>query len=263
MDKFEELEGLVKNSHGADPELQSQLETLRDQLKDLKAGQERLEVQRQEMLEKTLSDDTHEADQAERLWVATCFAMATESLGGSLGKEDMDALKRLASDELPVAEAAAMPLFHMMAACLPKRTEQGPSAVLALEILTTVASEMGQKGPKNTPPLPEAWLTQSQGEAAESEVRELPAELWELMKDQAKIVTKKKPIEGPPMVFLLAGILPGIRLLNYLYGKWKERKQKRDEQQAAEAAEALKSESSKEESKKGPKAVKQEKKKDK
>eukprot|EP00930_Biecheleria_cincta_P064191 TRINITY_DN49745_c0_g1_i1.p1 TRINITY_DN49745_c0_g1~~TRINITY_DN49745_c0_g1_i1.p1 ORF type:complete len:308 (-),score=74.95 TRINITY_DN49745_c0_g1_i1:84-983(-) len=262
IDKFQELEALVKDSHGSNPELQSQLEALRGQLNDLKTGQARLEAQRAEMMERTLGH-THEADSAERLWIATCFAMATESLGGRLGQEDMSALRRLASDELPRSEAAGMPLFHMLAACLPKRTEEGPSATLALEILTSVAAELGHKRPKNVPPLPEAWLNQSRSEAAETEVRELPVELWDLMRRQAEIVTKPKPVEGPPMVFLLAGILPGVRLITYLHGKWKERKRNKEEQQAAQAAEALKSSEESKESKKSPKAVKQEKKKDK
>eukprot|EP00931_Biecheleriopsis_adriatica_P064982 TRINITY_DN3961_c0_g1_i1.p1 TRINITY_DN3961_c0_g1~~TRINITY_DN3961_c0_g1_i1.p1 ORF type:complete len:342 (-),score=121.57 TRINITY_DN3961_c0_g1_i1:82-1056(-) len=245
-DKFSELKEMVAAQAAgghADPGMMDQLAQMEKQIQELQIGQAKLEESKASLLKRT-QEEPEVAAKADSAWAASCFAMAVESLGGSLSEEETAALERLAKDEFPAREASLMPLFRMAAVCLEKRTAGGKDASLALDLLAQVGAaakhahqakadaksrKKGAAPSQNVdarpPPMPEEWVELAEREEAVAKVREQSAETWALMKEQAERATWKPhwSERAPPKVFLLAGIVPAVRLIFYLLEKRKSR----------------------------------------
>eukprot|EP00931_Biecheleriopsis_adriatica_P064983 TRINITY_DN3961_c0_g2_i1.p1 TRINITY_DN3961_c0_g2~~TRINITY_DN3961_c0_g2_i1.p1 ORF type:complete len:326 (-),score=111.68 TRINITY_DN3961_c0_g2_i1:130-1107(-) len=247
IDKFNELKEMVaaqaasgKTDPGMMAQYMDQLAQMEKQIKELQIGQAKYE-ETKESLQKRTQEEPKVAAKADSAWAASCFAMAVESLGGSLSEEERAALERLAQDDLPAQEASLMPLFRMAAVCLEKRSEDASRALDLLAQVSAAAKHAHQakadakkrkKGAapsqsveQRPPPMPEEWVELSEQEDAVAKVRELSAETWALMKEQAERATWKPhwTERGPPKVFLLAGIVPAVRLIFYLLEKRKSR----------------------------------------
>eukprot|EP00441_Pelagodinium_beii_P036008 CAMPEP_0197632136 /NCGR_PEP_ID=MMETSP1338-20131121/9031_1 /TAXON_ID=43686 ORGANISM="Pelagodinium beii, Strain RCC1491" /NCGR_SAMPLE_ID=MMETSP1338 /ASSEMBLY_ACC=CAM_ASM_000754 /LENGTH=299 /DNA_ID=CAMNT_0043203687 /DNA_START=49 /DNA_END=948 /DNA_ORIENTATION=+ len=258
-DKFMQLKELI-GDRSADPQLQEQIKKMEEQLKELKAGQESLDQAKLELAGRTPIASA---------WTSSCFAMALETLGGTLNANEHAALELLAKKELSRAEAAQMPLFRMVAACLPKAEDEGEDGKLAAELLEQVkdniieARKTAPKPPPGLPPpmqkslqskhiaaplMPEAWVAEAEGEDGAEKVRTLTERMWELMQIQAEHATKKThwTERGPPKIFLLAAIVPGYQIISYYRKKWKEKAREAEVKQAEKA----KSKSDKKEKKK-------------
>ncbi|CAL1141070.1 unnamed protein product [Cladocopium goreaui] len=196
--RFEQLKAMASaEGKAADPEFLQMMEDLEKQLQGLKEGQEQLQKS-QEEAERSRKQTAME----DSTWVAACFAMATESLGGSLSKELFEAVGRAAEDNMTLEEAAELPLFRMATVCLGKRLDEGETA-RTQEMFKHVT--MGLKRGRKPPPLPEAWVEESASDEVKEQVRHLSPWAWNLLKMQAggAVYNSKWYNRGPPSFFLV------------------------------------------------------------
>mmetsp|Transcript_39542 Transcript_39542/g.73721 ORF Transcript_39542/g.73721 Transcript_39542/m.73721 type:complete len:332 (+) Transcript_39542:50-1045(+) len=245
--RFDQLkESIDQSDEELDPDLQGNLTKIENQLKELRKGKEDLKGA-QEMFDRTRKD----LDQTDNAWSATCFAMATETLGGRLTKDLMTALEKLVADDLPPAQAAQMPLFRMVNVCIRKRTEGGATAELALELLKQVMASM--KRGKHPPKMPTEWVELSNSEEAYQQVRDQSQRLWKMMKFQADIAVKNNhwTKKGPPAFFLVFALpLPLYYLGDWLWRKFRSGKKEVDPPKEKEEKQEKDGTPSKKESKK-------------
>ncbi|CAE7235808.1 unnamed protein product [Symbiodinium necroappetens] len=196
QDRFDELKASLDKSEEEDPELRNSLKDIEQQLEELKQGKLDLDQAKQQ-----LHRSREELDAADAAWTATCFALASEFLGGT--REIMDSLERLVANDLPPEEAAEIKLFRMVNVCVHKRAEGGETSALALDLLKQVMAAM--KRGKRPPKMPREWADFADSEDAAAQVREQSDKLWDLFRAQADIAVKNShwTKRGPPLFFLV------------------------------------------------------------
>jgi len=239
VDRFQQLKSLIDaKGHEVSDDMKGQLEAMQKQLDDLQQQQASLLATAASL---SAAESLASGSSGGISWAASCLAMATESLGGKLSGQDFDALGRLAKDELPATDAAALPLFRMAAVCLSK-VEEGASdadAATVLELRDTLAAVLAegkQVGSPSTPSLPPTWELQAHGLAGEARVREMTKEMWLLLAVHAKRATKSTAPDRPPMIFLLAAIVPAVQFIRYIQQKWDERRSRKALEASSEAS---------------------------
>ncbi|OLP84716.1 hypothetical protein AK812_SmicGene34366 [Symbiodinium microadriaticum] len=218
QDRFDELKASLDKSEEEDPELRNSLKDIEQQLEELKQGKLDLDQAKQQ-----LHRSREELDAADAAWTATCFALASEFLGGT--REIMDSLERLVANDLPPEEAAEIKLFRMVNVCVHKRAEGGETSALALDLLKQVMAAM--KTGKRPPKMPREWADFADSEDAAAQVREQSDKLWDLFRVQADIAVKNShwTKRGPPLFFLVFALpLPLYYVVDWLWRKWRARK---------------------------------------
>jgi len=242
-----------KEGKSADPDFLRTMEDLKKQLEALKEGQEQLQKAKEEAA-RSRKATSHE----DNAWVAACFAMSTETLGGSLSKDDFHFIERFAEENLTLEEAAELPLFRMATVCLGKRLDED-EVLRTTEMLKHVT--MGLKRGRKPPPLPQEWVEESERDATKEQVRHLSPWAFGLLKMQAEgaVYNSKWYNRGPPSFFLILALpVPLYYAVLWVLEKWRGR--------SAAAPKEIKDDGKKTQSKtavKDSKEEKQEEKKDK
>eukprot|EP00434_Breviolum_minutum_P024980 symbB.v1.2.022067.t1/scaffold1943.1/size95470/1 len=213
--KFVQLKALAeKEGKSADPDFLRTMEDLKKQLEALKEGQEQLQKAKEEAA-RSRKATSHE----DNAWVAACFAMSTETLGGSLSKDDFHFIERFAEENLTLEEAAELPLFRMATVCLGKRLDED-EVLRTTEMLKHVT--MGRK----PPPLPQEWVEESERDATKEQVRHLSPWAFGLLKMQAEgaVYNSKWYNRGPPSFFLILALpVPLYYAVLWVLEKWRGR----------------------------------------
>ncbi|CAJ1361132.1 unnamed protein product [Effrenium voratum] len=228
------LKGML-SEEDVDPEMLSHIDDIQKQLEELKAGQANLSKAQQEM--EMLQRTRKQNEQADSAWAASCFAMSTETLGGSLSKEDMQILERLAKNDLSREEAAQLPLLRMAMVCFGKKAEGGEVATAALDLLHKVTSSI-RRG-QRPPDLPRDWVEYSESPEAIEKMQQLSASVWAQLRAQAQAAVHNSDWKnkGPPLFFLTFALpIPMYQLCQWLLRtKWRERRPAELEDKEGEA----------------------------
>ncbi|CAE7796569.1 unnamed protein product, partial [Symbiodinium sp. CCMP2592] len=175
QEKFYQLKASIDDSEEADPEVLNTLHSIEQQMEELKEGNQNLEEAKQQ-----LERSRESLDAADAAWTATCFALATQSLGFT--REIMSSFERLVANDLPPEEAAELKLYRMVNVCIHKRAEGGETSELALDLVKQVMAAM--KRGKRPPKMPREWADDADSEDAATQVREQSDKLWDLMRAQ-------------------------------------------------------------------------------
>jgi len=215
QEKFYQLKASIDDTEEADPEVLNTLQSIEQQMEEVKQGNQNLEEAKQQ-----LERSRESLDAADAAWTATCFALATQSLGFT--REIMNSFERLVANDLPAEEAAELKLFRMVNVCIHKRAEGGETSELALDLVKQVMAAM--KRGKRPPKMPKEWADDADSEDAATQVREQSDKLWDLMRAQAEVAVKNNhwTKRGPPLFFLVFALpLPLYYVVDWLWRKWR------------------------------------------
>lgn len=156
--------------------------------------------------------------------VPACMAMSARRQGGLRNASVEAALRGLAEGTLPVAEAARMDLYRMIAVC----------------IANVSVKDLEDFRDGKLPHLPDAYAERAEGPEGEAQVAELFVEDWEYL---SQLAVHFLPQPGfslfgrfgsspPPMLFLMFLLVPFVNLLRYFSAAYHERSQRKQEAKA-------------------------------
>lgn len=153
--------------------------------------------------------------------VPACMVMSAKRQGGLRNAGVKAALRGLAEDTLPVAEAAKMDLYRMIAVCIASVSVKDLEDFRDGKLLH----------------LPDAYAEQAAGLEGEAQVAELFVEDWKYLSQLAAHFLQPPPGSGlfgrfESLLFLMFLIVPAVNLFRFLRMWYHERSQRKQEAKA-------------------------------
>lgn len=191
--RFVELQHLMSTrSNEVDPTVLGQMEALKEQL-------ESLEKRASALAPRPISR------------AAACTSLAIEAAGGVRAPSVVNAFKALTEQHIPVAEAAGLSIFRLIASCFNDITDE--------HLLEFKNKTLFQ--------LPAIYVEKAESSEGEAQVLELYAETWEELKDTyaqirqgGKVASTWGGNKPPVQFYFMLAVVPTMHLLRYLYGRY-------------------------------------------